>query len=424
MACAGPTGPHPPDRVIAQARPPARFRWLLGATVVSTLGDGVYVAALPLLAASMTSDPMGIAVVVASPYLAWAALGLVTGVLVDRYPRPVLMMTADVIRCVALSAAVLMLVSGTLTIALLIAVGIVLGVGQTVFDTASQATIPQLVDTRSGGLEQANSRMVAVQTTNTEFIGPPLGAAIFSWLPPAAFLVNAVSFLFSALLVLPLRRERQAVAVAPAAARGLFVEIAAGVRFLLGHRLLRKLTVTTVVVNLSYTAGETLLVLYAGERLGLGSLGFGLLFAPLAAGGIAGALIAPAITRRLKPGPAILLSLAALTSALLTLAFAGTVWLAGGALAVSGGSIAVYNVLGQSLRQAVTPSHILGRVISAFRMVALGAIPIGAVLGGLLARVDIAAPYAAGAGLLLLTTIVLVPTLTQDLPAHSVRAPV
>lgn len=389
-------------------RSPWPFRRLLGATAVSTLGDGVYAAALPLVAATLTDDPAVIGLVVAAPFLAWALFGLFSGVLVDRYPHVPLMVAADVGRALVVLAAVVLLAAGTMTIPVLVAAGLVLGACQTVFDTGSQASVPQLAGTGPGVLERANSRIVMAQTVNAEFIGPPLGGLLFSVGAVIAFTGNAASFVLSALLLAPLLRRGATRAVpssATGARDGLLPELLTGLRFLLRHTLLRTLTLTTALVNVSFAAVESLLVVYANQRLGLGAVGFGLLFAPLAVGGLAGAAVAPRIARAVRPGPALLGALVVLAGALVLFAVATTVVPAVAALVLSGACIAVYNVLGQSIRQAVTPPEVLGRVVSAFRMVALGAVPLGAVLGGLVARTSLALPYLLGAGVLVLTAL-------------------
>ncbi|WP_224386929.1 MFS transporter [Pseudonocardia sp. ICBG1293] len=317
-------------------------------------------------------------------------------------------MAADVGRVVVVAVVVALVASSSLTITALVVAGLALGACQTVFDTGSQASVPQLAGTGPGVLERANSRIVMVQTVNAEFVGPPLGGLLFTAGAALAFTGNAAGFALSALLLAPLLRRgagRTGPPVATGARGGLFTELLSGLRFLLHHSLLRTLTVTTALVNISFAAVESLLVVYADQRLGLDAVGFGLLFAPLALGGLGGAAAAPRIAQAVRPGPALLGALVVLAGALLLFAVATTVPIAVVALVLAGACIAVYNVLGQSVRQAVTPPDVLGRVVAAFRMVALGAVPIGAVAGGLAARVSLALPYALGAGVLVLTTL-------------------
>ncbi|MEJ3652998.1 MFS transporter [Actinomycetes bacterium KLBMP 9759] len=412
-----PTAAGRPQAPVSRPRSPWPFRRLLAATTVSTLGDGIYAAALPLIAVGLTDDPAVIGLIVASPYLAWAVLGLVSGVLVDRCPRVALMVVADVGRVVVVLATAALLATGLLTVPLLVVMGFLLGLGQTVFDTSSQAAVPDLVGTDPRALGTANSRISIAQTVNTEFLGPPLGVALFALAASAAVLGNAVSFVLSALLLAPLLRGRShRAATAPPGrdiARGIGADIVSGLRFLLRHRLLLTLTLTTALVNISFASVESLRVVYAEERLGLGAVGFGLLFAPLAAGGLLGAVLAPAAARWLGAGRALLSTLLVLAGALVVLAVAGAVLPVIAAMVVGGACIAAYNVLGQTLRQAITPPDVLGRVVAAFRMVALGAVPVGAVLGGLSARIDLSVPYAAGAALLVATAAVVAPVVRR-----------
>jgi MFS family permease len=171
------------------------------------------------------------------------------------------------------------------------------------------------------------------------------------------------------------------------------------------HRLLRGLALLTGVLNLVFMATETVLVLVAQDRLGLGNLGYGLLLTSTAAGSLLGSLVVGRLTRWWGEAATYLVTLGLLIAVLVVLGLTTLVPAAAVALALLGFAVTVGNVIVQSLRQAVTPGPLLGRVVSVYRLVGLGAIPLGALVGGLLGRVDLRLPYLAGAGVLVLVWV-------------------
>jgi Na+/melibiose symporter-like transporter len=185
--------------------------------------------------------------------------------------------------------------------------GFLLGTGQTLVDTGSQALIPALVSRDPGRLERANGRLLGTQMVTQELAGPPAGGFLFSvanWIP---FAVDAVSFGASSALVAAIPGRRAAHSTGEASANGrrtsLRAEVAEGLRWLFAHRVLRAMAVLVAGVNIVLTGSDAILVLFAQERLGLGSVGFGLLLTGSAVGGVAGSVVAPRLSRRLGPVP-------------------------------------------------------------------------------------------------------------------------
>jgi MFS family permease len=379
------------------------FGKLWTAASVSTLGDGITVTAGPLLAATLTRDPLLIGVVGAASFAPWVLVGLVSGALVDRLDRRRLMWTVDLARAAVLVLLTTAILAGWASIPLLAAGAFLLGVGQTLFDSAAQASIPSLVGRDSDRLATANGRLLGAQTVSQQFAGPPAGGALFTvapWLPYAA---DALSFLGSSVLIARIRGRIAVDRTGPA--RSIRADIAEGLRWLARHRLLRGLAVLTGVLNLVFMAGEVVLVLLAQDRLGLGNVGYGLLLTSTAVGSLLGSLVTARVTRWWGEARAYLVSLGLLAAVLAVLGLTTLVPVAAGALAVLGFAVTLGNVILQSLRQEVTPAALLGRVVSVYRLVGLGAIPVGALVGGLLGRVDLQLPYLAGAAVLVLVWV-------------------
>src|SRR6478672_3784687 len=270
--------------------------WTAGA--VSNLGDGVVLAAMPLLAASLSDSPTVVALVATAGTLPWLLFSLVGGAIADRTDRRRAMSVVDGMRFVAMGALGFALLAGVESIALLVIVSFALGMAETVFDNASQAILPSLVP--DDLLETANGRLEGAQIVTNQFVGPPLGAWLFGLAVSAPFFLDAASFALAALLALTLRgsfrpeRELQGTTVRS--------DIAEGVRWLVRHRVLRTLAIALGVINFVGLAAMTILVLYAENVLHLTKLQYGLLFTVEAAGALLGSLVAARISARLGPG--------------------------------------------------------------------------------------------------------------------------
>jgi MFS family permease len=373
--------------------------WL--AQAVSNVGDGVYLTALPLLAATLTRDPLPVSAVVFAEWLPWLLFGLVAGALLDRWNRRRVMWVVDAGRFAVVGAFAVAVLAGWASIPLLMVTGFLLGTGQTLVDTASQALIPTLVSRDRRRLERANGRLQGTQVVTQQLAGPPAGGLLFSagaWLP---FGVDAVSFAASSALVASIPAQHAASGArgteAPATAdhrASLFAEIAEGLRWLVHHRVLRTMALLAAGVNLLSVAHTAILVLFAQERLGLGSVGFGLLLTAGAVGGLVGSVIAPWLSRHAGPAQVMVGGFVAGGLAKVGIGLTYSPWIAGGLLAATGMFPIIYNVVFGSLRQRLIPDRLLGRVNSAYSLCTYGAVPLGALLGGVLAhRFGLSAPF-------------------------------
>nr|WP_223184765.1 MFS transporter [Streptomyces sp. CBMA152] len=383
---------------------PAGFGRLWTAQTVSSLGDGVSHAALPLLALTLTRDPMALAVVTAAGTLPWLLFGVLGGALVDRWDRRRTMWVTDAARAVLLTVPAAAAALDMLSITLLAALAFLLGLGGLFFDTAATAYLPDLLGRDPALLERANSRLRATQTAASGFAGPPAGSALLALGRAVPLLTDALSFALCALLVRSLPATPRP---APQARESLLRQARAGASYVFKDQLLLGLALRPAIGNIAFLAVETVLALFAHDRLGIGTIGFGLLLTAEATGGLLGASIASFLGRRLGTGTALTCTAALEGLAVLGLAAAPNAYVAGLTLAVCGAGMGATMVLAPSLRQAIVPAHLMGRVASTSRMLAMCAAPIGAFLGGWLATTyDIRTPlYTAAALLLTMTTI-------------------
>ena len=362
----------------------ASYWKLWAASTISNLGDGVTVIAGPLLAASLTRDPVLVAGVAFAQRLPWLLLSLISGALVDRLDRRLLMAAVDGFRTVLLVFLALAVLLGFVSIPLLYIVFFLMGTAETLFDTASVSILPAVVPRDS--LEKANGRLFGAQIVANEFAAPPLGGFLFAVAASVPFFLDAGSFAAASALVLFMRGKFRAERPEGAPPTTIWTEISEGLRWLWGHRLLRTLAISLGVANLTMTATISIFVLFAQERLGLGPVGYGVLMTSVAVGGVGGSFAAEYLVRWIGAGTTMRIGLLIEAATTGVIALTREPLVVGAMLALFGFHAIVWNVITISLRQQLIPERLLGRVNSAYRLLGLGGMSIGALIGGVLAR--------------------------------------
>ncbi|NUR59870.1 MAG: MFS transporter [Catenulispora sp.] len=382
------------------------FRRIWISVTISSLGDGMRFVALPLLAARLSSDPRQIAAVYLAEQLPLPLFGLLAGAFADRADRRRILWLADALRAGAVGALAAAVAAHALTIHLLIGVGFVLGLGQTFYNGAWSGMVPTLVAPKN--LTRANARLQAGALVSDTLLGTPLGALLFGIAAALPFTVDAASFAAAAALAFLLRGDfGPTAATAPATWLTLRHDMAHGVRWLWRHHLLRRLCLIAGVTNLVTAALIAVLVLYARHTLHVGSLGFALLIASFAVGGMAGAAATPGLTSRFGSRPVLTVTAAAtaLASAAAGAATSGPA--AGAAIAAFGAANLAWSITAVSLRQRLVPAELLGRVAMAYQMVIGGATAAGAAAGGFVAGAfGLRAPFYAGAVVLVAASFI------------------
>lgn len=390
-----------------------RYHRLFAASAISNLGDGIFVIALPLVAADLTRDPTSIAAVTFALRLPWLLFALIAGALVDRWDRRRVMWTSDVVRAALVAGLAVAVLTDQHTISMLYVIGFALGVAETFFDNASQTIMPSLIDDPAD-LPRANGRLFSAETITNSFVGPPLGGLLVAVAASAPFWIDAASFLAASALIASIPGSFRAVRSAEhAERRSLGSEIAEGVRWLRRHRLLRTLALLLGLMNLWFTASFSILVLFAQDILDLGDVGFGILGTSMAFGSVIAGFVTSRLDQRFGPGPLLLAGAFGIALTQLVIAPLSDPWLVGLALAASGFFSVMWNVVTVSLRQTIIPDELLGRVNSVYRFLGWGGMPIGALIGGVLADAyGLRAPFYVGGAVLVIATIVAAPVLT------------
>jgi MFS family permease len=378
-----------PTETIVPARLGRSFRWLLAATLINNTGDGIVLAAGPLLVASQTSDPFLVSLAVLSGYLPTLLFGVLGGAFADRFDRRRMVIVVDLCRAAALVVLVATIVAETVSIAVVLITLFILATAETFADSASSTFLPSLVDRDDLGL--ANSRLQGAFLLTNQLVAPPIGAFLFAAGVAIPFATNAVCFVLGALLVSRVVLSTTAEVRERASLRS---EMAEGIRWLLANPPMRTLALTIFTFNVTFGAAWSVLVLYADKRLGVGPVGFGLLTTAVAVGGIVGIVSYGRLTRRFSLGDIMRTGLIIETLTHLSLAITTSWVIALATLVVFGAHAFVWGTTSEVVRQRAVPDEVLGRVTGVYRVANIGGLVIGTVIGGLLARAyGITAPF-------------------------------
>ena len=385
---------------------PKSYWRLFTSSTVSNLGDGMVVAAGPLLALQLTNDSRLIAAVTFAAMLPWLVLSLPAGVYLDRHDRQKIMYRANLVRGLVFTLIAVSAANDTLNIYLLIAASAVAGVCELFFDMSSQAILPAIVD--EGSLELANSRLYISQIISNGFIGLPLGAWIFVIAISAPFAVNAIALVIAAILIRSIKVKNTAIieqTKAPFSS-----ELKQGLIWLWKHDLLRTLAIMLGIANMCGMFAHAVFVKFVRDELGLGARGFGILLAAISIGSILGGLVGESVSKRLGSTVALITAYVIFGLSDLIPGIFPQIW----AVAISGVvmSIAgtIWNVITVSMRQRLIPPELFGRVNSVYRFIGTGTTAIGALIGGQIAyNFGLRATYLASGVLLLIALVALSP---------------
>ncbi len=383
------------------------FTNIFTANAASSLGDGIARTAAPLLAVRLTDDPLLISGVAALSLLPWLFFAIPAGILIDRIDRRIALGIANGVRTVLALVLLALAATQTLTIWWLFLIIFVYGICETVYDGAIRAVLPSIVPKRS--LPRANSRIEASELILQNLLSGPFTALLFAVSVLIPLGANVAVFALAAGLAFFLPKAasgRQFAVPGDQPVIPWYRQLVDGYRFIMANRMLRRLWIVSIVGGLSFTAGTATFVLYLLQRLGLPEALFGVFMLIGAAGGILGSMLASWCKERWGAGTSMALSNVVMALSLILVGLVPNLWGAGIGFFLMSLAGIVWNVLVMSLRQSIIPGRLLGRVHGTWRTLLWGTMPIGALLGGLLGRVDLILPYLVGGGLALVAGLV------------------
>lgn len=390
----GPTVEDPPDLGgTATTAPPAGaslwrhhdFRQLWMAETISQVGTQITVIALPILAVVVLSaTPFEMGVLITLEFLAFLVIGLPAGAWVDRWRRKRVLISADLIRFAALATLPVAYFLDLLTIGQLYLVALVTGFATVFFDVAYQSYLPSLV--AKDQIVDGNAKL-EISRAVSQVAGPAMAGGLIKILgAPLMIVFDAVSFLASAAFIGRIRHEEPI--HDRSTRRALRVEIGEGLRFVVGHPLLRRIVLCTGTSNFFSTISATLLVLFMIRRLGFSEALVGLVGSAGAIGGLLAAVTTSRIVKVMGEGRSIPLGALAFAPFAACVPIAAVapmplIWLIAGTAGVSFG-VVLYNVVQVSFRQRLCPPELLGRMNASVRFLVWGTMPIGGLAGGAL----------------------------------------
>lgn len=360
------------------------FGHLWSASAFTNLGDGILLAAGPLLIASLTSSPALVGGAVFVQQLPWLLFSLLSGAIADRVDKRRLIVTVNLCRALAMALLTGAVLTDSATVVLIYAALFALGVGETLADNASSPLVVAAV--RDDQLGRANARLGLAFTMGNQLAGPPLGAALFvlgSAIPLGA---QALTFLLGAVLISRIRLDAHPEVEPGSAARGILSDVVEGLRWLRSHRPLLILICGILLMNIAFMTAFATWVLYGTELLGLTEFQYGLLVTCSAIGGLAGPLAYGFVEPRI--GHAGILRFAFCFEAGMFLLFATVppAWVVAATMVIFGTHTMVWGAAAKTMLQRTTPAPLLARVTSVYAMANIGGAAIGAACGAVVAE--------------------------------------
>ena len=374
------------------------FNRLFSASVISNLSDGLLAVAAPLLAISLTKDPVLISMLSAFVMLPWLLFAIPIGLIVDRSDKRLLITLTNSIRFITAGLVALAISTDTITIYWLLLATFLIGTCEVATDTAAQSLIPVILEKKN--FEKANSRMNIAETVIQNFIGAPLSGFLYATAIVLPFILNSLGFLIAAIFVfmIPahLISQGSSVETTVLEKKSFISEIKFGLNYLWNDRPLRRLVATTTSLGLFYSLSTSTLILFITEILEVQAKYFGVLMAGAGSGGVLGGILTPVLSKKFGRGAVLAVAIFISSITVLFQGLSPNVWVFGVIGFISTFSITNWNILLMSCYQVLIPAELYGRIHGARRTFVWGVMPIGALLGGVIAQSGLRLPLIVG----------------------------
>ena len=374
------------------------FNRLFSASVISNLSDGLLAVAAPLLAISLTKDPILISMLSAFVMLPWLLFAIPIGLIVDRSNKRLLITFTNSIRFITAGLVALAISTDTITIYWLLLATFLIGTCEVATDTAAQSLIPVILEKKN--FEKANSRMNIAETVIQNFIGAPLSGFLYATSIVLPFILNSLGFLVAAIFVLMipahLISNGSSAETEDAEKKSFISEIKFGLNYLWNDRPLRRLVATTTSLGFFYSVSTSTLILFITETLEVQAKYFGVLLAGAGSGGVLGGILTPVLSKKFGRGSVLAVAIFISSITVLFQGISPNVWVFGVIGFISAFAITNWNILLMSCYQVLIPAELYGRIHGARRTFVWGVMPIGALLGGVIAHNGLRLPLIIG----------------------------
>ncbi len=373
------------------------FNRLWAGSIISNLADGVLIAAAPLLAITLTDSTVLISIIGAMVMLPWLLFAIPIGAMVDRVDRRFILASSNAIRSGVIGVLALGVATGHVTIYWLIASAFVIGVCEVATDTTTQSLIPQILDKEH--YEKGNSRLQISETVIQGFIGSPLSGFLYAlamWLP---FFFNSIGYAVATVLALSIPIQYlQDVRIenSKQIKSHFFQDIKFGIAYLYNHKVLRRLVLTTATIGVCYSMGTATMVLFIIKELELAPRYFGVILVIQGIGAVLGAIIAPKASKRFGRSIMMTMGISLSSVVLLLQGFSPNIYVFVALATLGGFAIAQWNILLMATYQTIIPNELYGRIHGTRRTLVWGLMPIGSIIGGVLAHYSLRLPMYVG----------------------------
>jgi MFS family permease len=382
------------------------FNRMWASSIISNLADGVMLAAVPLLAISLTDSPVLISLIGAMVMLPWLLFAIPIGAIVDRVDRRYIFAGANASRSAVVGVLALLIALDHVTIFWLLAAAFVIGVCEVAADTTAQSLIPQILEEKD--FEKGNSRLQISETVIQGFIGAPISGFIYAAAIYLPFFINSLGFAISALfaLTIPVKYLQDVRQEGEEKTERRFVaDMKFGIAYLFHQKVLRRLVVTTATIGLCYSMGSATMVLFIIKELGLQERFFGVILAIQGVGAILGALVASRTSSKFGRSQVMTFAIVASSAVLLIQGFSPNIYIFVALATFGGFVISQWNILLMATYQTVIPKELYGRIHGTRRTLVWGAMPLGSLLGGVLANFSLRLPLYVGGALACVVSI-------------------
>ena len=379
------------------------FNRIWSAGLITNLADGVLRLAAPLLAITLTRDPVLISLLSALSLLPWLFFAVPIGAVVDRVDRRKALFLGNIARAAIGLVVSYIVYQDSMTIEILLLATFLWGVCEVLVDTTSQAILPEIL--KSDQLERGNSRLNTAEVIVAQFVGTPLGGLLYAAAIALPFFLSGGGFAIAALIVsiFPFHTSLKPKERAPdAPSPHFFNEIKFGIRYMYEEKRIFHLVVITTLLGFFFSLSNAIAPLFIIEELGVEPRYLGVLLAIQGLGALAGSVLAPRISQKMGRGRALAFNLLIASLPIFIIGFVPNVWYFLPLGVIIGATISVWNILLMSVYQSIIPRELYGRIHGARRTVVWGLMPIGSVLGGFVARGGLRLPYIIGGSISLI----------------------
>jgi len=400
------------------------FSRIWSASLITNLVDGVLKLSAPLLAVSLTQDPILIGLLSALGLLPWLFFAIPIGALVDRIDKRKALVLGNFGRSALALFVAFSISQEFITIWILLVCVFLFGICEVLVDTTSQSVLPQILD--KSNFERGNSRLQISEVIVAQFAGSPLSGFLYAIAIALPFYFSTTGFFLAAVLLalFPFNTDVNPVHEEDAGKErlGLIGDIKFALNYLYQDKRIFSIVVITTSIGFFYALSNAVAPLFILKELNVAPSYFGVVLAIQGIGALAGSVMAPVISAKLGRGRALALNLFLASLMVIFFGLAPNAYVFVAIAVVMGFTISVWNILLMSLYQSIIPAHLYGRIHGARRTIVWGLMPIGSLFGGVIARGGLRLPFLIGGALATLLSILAYKRVVQ-IGQESVEAP-